>query len=230
MGLTIYSNYEKHCGNVYNETYGYHNINIQKYHTPSTIMSKEGELLREPTAEDISPLFTFIEKLREHMIKLIQLEVEKGMIRLCSDKSDDGNGKLYVKTLEFTSTPLQYTIKNNTNGRITDIQNPMLRLKLANKDGLIFKPSDFGDNSIDELKQKNIALTKTNIEELIPKRTLVRPVCKIGDIRAMDKGFMPSIYVNGLAIKRQVSNTSPNLVDDDEADADQFGRMSLEDS
>lgn len=235
QGLTLFSTYMKHCGNVFGERYSTYTLNIQKYHTPSTIFTKEGEVIREPTEQDENALFIFVERAREHLAKLIDAEVKKGTIRVVGKKGDDGGGKLYVKSGEFLDTPMQLTVKEG-NGRVVDINNPMMRLKLYTKDksSLIFLPSAFSDNSKDELSQKGISLTTENVIGLIPKRTMVRPVCKLGDVRASDKGFMMGLYVNAVAIKRQANTTATCLADsEDEGDDDvsrAAGRISLSDS
>jgi hypothetical protein len=223
QGLNLYSGYEKQCGDTYGEKYKTYSINIQRYHSPLSLFTKENEIIREPTESDASVLFACIEKIRERMIDLVNAEVTAGTIRSTGNKKDDGAGKLYVKSTDFTGT--EYTQQN---GRSVEMLNPIMRIKISNRDGIIFTPQFFSDNSQDELKQKGIPLTIQNAVVLIPKRTLVRPMCKIGEIRATDKGFMLGAYINGLAIKRQVSNFSTNL-EDDETETDQFGRMSLED-
>jgi hypothetical protein len=188
QGLTIYSTYMKHCGSVFGERYSSYTLNIQKYHTPSSLFTKDGEKVRDPTEDDENALFVFVEKAQEHLANLIKNELRKGTIQETGPgkRCDNATAKLYTKNIGFLDTPIQRTVKEPT-GRFIEIDNPMMRLKLFIKDKntLLFPPSTFQDNSKDELAQSGIPLTTENVVDLIPKRTLVRPVCKLGELEQM---------------------------------------------
>jgi hypothetical protein len=231
-GFSIVSLFEKHCGSVHNLKFNSYNFNIQKIHTPTGIIDREtNQIIREAKPEDISPMFVLVEKVKAHIQKLITAELEKGTIRAVSKKKDDGKGLLYVKVVDFVDTPFQYYTKKS-NGSMEEMTNPIMRITINSHNKPIFNTNQFIDLSEDDLKSDDkVPLTVDNIEELIPKLTKIKLNYKFAQVRNSDKGFSVGSYLDGVGIKRQVSNnTYADLSKDDEDESDNFGKITLEDS
>jgi hypothetical protein len=212
-GLTLLTNDdEKHCSNVYGERYSSYSINIQQIHSPLSLRDREGRVLREAVDSDYSQLFKCVAGLKNHLKNLMDTAIKQGIVRDSNAEDDDGKGKVYVNSLAFTESPIQYKTRTPA-GKMVAIDNPIMRLRLHTTTPTLLNGNVFWDNSGDELTvPPGTPLTTDNASMLIKPRTLVQLLLKLSEVRSTKDGFAIGLYINGLGIVRPTEESMvPNM-------------------
>lgn len=201
-GMNIFTNKEKHCGNVHNQKYNSLSVNFQRYHTPSQLIEKDTEkFIREPTPADHSQLYLVTEAIHARVRFLLEDAIRGGSICIGGKPVADKDPLLHIDHFKLCDTPMGITRKE-PNGKVVKLINPIMRLSLkSHKPPLIFDQRSFKDKSTDDI-EKEPCLTTENVGRLIVKRTLMNINVRYASITNTDKGFRLGIYANGMGITR----------------------------
>lgn len=238
----LYLKEEKHTGSPYSEEYKNGSIKIAKYKNSKLFMMDGKEYKMRPDAtpckDDESNAFAVIGYMQTFVEDEFTALIEQGIIGLPKKKKDKGTNdcKIMLRNKnDDLNVPIRYKSKDGG-----EMVNPRALLKLQKEaDTFRFsKPAiDISDGVDYEVVTKTVrgkkvekkvypplVLNTNNIEETIPTKTEIdRAMVSLNAIQIYDAGVSIAAYVDGMKIKRPITQQNIEYSDNEDSEQDVAG-------